>query len=257
MRVLKDLMKTGLKKGGFRLVKETLFEQYLNAANDEYLGLYHEANVKANGESGLTHEDFSKERRFYTVYQAIKQVLQRDVPGAFAECGCRYGHSSYIIAKTLEMYNQGAARDFYIFDSFEGGLSDKVDEDRHLLGDTDDVATQKQKQHFASEYESVKRLFADMPNVKITKGWIPEETFVGAVRDQQFAFAHIDVDLYEPTKASCEFFFERMPKGGVIVIDDYGSASFPGCRTAVDEFLAENEHSFFIENHVFGCLIIK
>jgi len=47
---------------------------------------------------------------------------------------------------------------------------------------------------------------------------------------------HIDVDLYEPTRAAFEFFHPRMAPGGVMVCDDYGFASCPGARKAVDEY---------------------
>jgi predicted O-methyltransferase YrrM len=50
---------------------------------------------------------------------------------------------------------------------------------------------------------------------------------------------HIDVDLYNPTKDSLEFFCPRLRPGGIIVCDDYGFSSCPGATAACNEFLAD------------------
>jgi Macrocin-O-methyltransferase (TylF) len=57
--------------------------------------------------------------------------------------------------------------------------------------------------------------------------------------DHRFALVHIDVDLYEPTRAALEFFHPRLSPGAVMICDDYGFASCPGARKAVDEYLAD------------------
>ncbi|HEX3704868.1 MAG TPA: TylF/MycF/NovP-related O-methyltransferase, partial [Vicinamibacterales bacterium] len=48
---------------------------------------------------------------------------------------------------------------------------------------------------------------------------------------------HIDVDLYEPTRDSIAFLYERMNPGGIVVCDDYGFMTCPGATKAIDEFL--------------------
>jgi hypothetical protein len=59
------------------------------------------------------------------------------------------------------------------------------------------------------------------------------------VEDRRFKLVHIDVDLYQPTRDSVEFFYPRMVPGGVILCDDYGSTRCPGARRAMDEFFFE------------------
>ena len=51
----------------------------------------------------------------------------------------------------------------------------------------------------------------DFDFVKIYKGWIPEK--FNLVDNSKFSFVHIDVDLYEPTLKSLEFFFPRLEEG--------------------------------------------
>ena len=69
------------------------------------------------------------------------------------------------------------------------------------------------------------------------KGWVPE-TFAG-LEDKSFCFAHIDLDLYQGVLDSLTFLYPRMSAGGIIVLDDFGFASCPGARRAVDEFFAD------------------
>jgi O-methyltransferase len=68
---------------------------------------------------------------------------------------------------------------------------------------------------------------------------------------------HIDVDLYQPTLDSLEFFWPRLADGGFVVVDDYGSSQFPGATTATNEFLDKNKPSFFYKVPMGACFIIK
>ncbi|HUB86539.1 MAG TPA: TylF/MycF/NovP-related O-methyltransferase, partial [Verrucomicrobiae bacterium] len=52
------------------------------------------------------------------LWDACKQVLGRNVPGSFVECGVWKGGSSAIMA--LALRNSGQNRALHLFDSFEG-----------------------------------------------------------------------------------------------------------------------------------------
>lgn len=66
--------------------------------------------------------------------------------------------------------------------------------------------------------------------MEIHRGWIPE--VLETMPERRYRFVHVDVDLYEPTRAAFAYFVPRMQIGGVIVTDDY---NWPGGRRAVDE----------------------
>ena len=53
--------------------------------------------------------------------------------------------------------------------------------------------------------------------------------------DRQISFLRLDVDWYEPTLKSLQHFWDRIPSGGIVVIDDWGSWS--GAREATINFL--------------------
>lgn len=53
---------------------------------------------------------------------------------------------------------------------------------------------------------------------------------------RKISLLHIDVDVYEPTKIILEKLWSRVVKGGVLMLDDYGTVE--GETKAVDEFFA-------------------
>jgi len=251
---MKDQLKATLGKVGYRIVPARVMETYA-LPNDPALSLYFDADKRANPDDDRTGDDFLKERRYDTLYHMVSHVLARGIEGDFAECGCKHGHSTAMIADLMQAAKSDA--NLWVFDSFEGGLSDKNEQDRtNNLADTDDQKTKTQKERFSSQISHVQNVFENQPFVNLVKGWIPD-TFTPDMASKKFAFAHVDVDLYEPTKASIEFFYDRMPVGGVIVVDDYNSATFPGARTAVEEFLSVNTPTFFIPSQLMGCVIVK
>jgi hypothetical protein len=165
-----------------------------------------------------TLADRAAERKFF-----LKELLSvvDDVPGDTAEAGVYRGASSWFICDHFA----GSDRIHWAFDSFEG-LPRQTERDGVFwsAGDLE-----------ASEAE-VRRLLAPY-RVEIRRGWIPQS--FAAVDAECFCFVHIDVDLYEPTRASLEFFYPRLSSGGIIVCDDYGFTTCPGAKSAFDEFVKD------------------
>ena len=54
--------------------------------------------------------------------------------------------------------------------------------------------------------------------------------------DQPVAFAHVDVDWYEPVLTCLQRVFPKLVEGGSIILDDYHD--WGGCRKATDEYIA-------------------
>jgi hypothetical protein len=170
-------------------------------------------------------EGFNTARR-WTLYQMTRLVAS--VPGDTAECGVFQGAGSFLIAKSLQRSGSNLPRTHFVFDSFEG-LSDPSAADGNAWRRGD----------LSCSLERVQGVLGSLPNVKLYKGWIPKP-FVHAA-EARFAFVHIDVDLYEPTRDSITFFYPRMNEGGIIVCDDYGFTTCPGATQAIDDFLADKQ----------------
>ncbi len=198
-------------------------------------------------------DNFTKQCRHHTLQQLVRRVLAQGIEGDLAECGCWKGTSAYQIAAAMQEAESGSA--LHIFDSFEGGLSDKKNEDINARIVQSGQQIEQEKQGFASSEKEVQDNLGGFDFVLYYRGWIPER--FPEVEEQRFSFVHIDVDLYEPTKQSLEFFFERLHMGGVIVVDDYGYTQFPGAKRAVDEFLVGRDVTLFYESPIGGCFLIK
>jgi len=169
------------------------------------------------------------------------------------ECGCWHGHSTIAIATILA--DRGFSGRFHVFDSFEGGLSDFQEKDESYFKLSDEEK-RVQIMQFASSFEFVSSATARFAFIELHRGWIPQSFASFAPRPVKFV--HIDVDMYEPTRAALDFFWNELVSGGCIVVDDYNHTVFEGATRAVDEFLDTKAPSMFYKVPFCGsCYIIK
>lgn len=229
-------------------VDKHIWEPYFSS-NDK-IHLYLEGLKASQGESS---DNFYKQLRFYSLQQMVNYVLRQELNGDFVECGVWKGHSAYIISTLL--FNNGFTEEFHIFDSFEGGLSNKTEQDKNLKSKLTEKGIKKESEHFSSTEEQVQSCLNSFDFVNLYKGWIPDR--FNEVENRLFSFVHIDVDLYEPTRDSLNFFYPKLIENGVIICDDYGLTQFPGSKKAVDEFLEKNSYKMFYEVPMGACFIIK
>ncbi|MEO6225483.1 MAG: TylF/MycF/NovP-related O-methyltransferase [Sphingomicrobium sp.] len=179
---------------------------------------WHDAEFNAyldrfNERAGI---NFNTHRRFMLA-QLLKLVAE--VEGDTAECGVYLGASSWLIC--------GVGRKHHLFDSFEG-LSEP---------DSADGTHWKRGVLSAPEDAVLNNLAPFREQLEFHRGWIPDR--FADVADRKFAFVHVDVDLYQPTRDSVEFFYSRLSPGGILLCDDYACTTCPGATKAIDEFLAD------------------
>ncbi len=167
----------------------------------------------------LAGNNFHSIDRKYTVDQFLR--LTKNLTGDTVECGAYLGATSYFICAFIQKNSQD--KQHHIFDSFEG-LSAPGKEDGSYWAKGDLNGTEEICRQHLSAFDFV----------HYYKGWIPGR--FEEVKALQFSFVHIDVDLYQPTLDSIQFFYERMTKGAVMLCDDYGFASCPGAKKAMDDF---------------------
>ena len=53
----------------------------------------------------------------------------------------------------------------------------------------------------------------------------------------RISLINIDLDFYEPTKVALDCLYSHVSRGGVVILDDYGS--FQGANNAIDEFFGD------------------
>lgn len=161
------------------------------------------------------------DRKF--VLHSIAQSVQ-DVPGEIVECGVFKGGGSFVMLAATN------SKHLFGFDSFEG-LSEPTEDDTPASS----TAFHWRPHDMAVGSETARKNLAKFEGrFTFFPGWIPSR--FQEVKDKKISLLHIDVDLFEPTFASLEFFYPRMSPGGIIVCDDYGFSTCPGARKAMDLF---------------------
>lgn len=185
---------------------------------------------KIRTETELLIEDIEA----YHIYMAVKRTAK--VPGDIAEVGVYMGGSAKIICSVK------GDRHLFLFDTFEG--LPQVDEI--------DAVWPFYEGKFAASYDKVRDYLKHQQNVTFYKGIFPDTA--GPIRDRKFSMVNLDVDCYESTKQSLEFFYSRMSPGGVILSHDYTTT--PGVRKAFDDFFAGKPEPV-LETAGSQCLVVK
>jgi len=151
--------------------------------------------------------------RYAVLALAARRVQTLQVPGDIAAVGVYRGHTSKILRHCAP------ERNLLLFDSFEGFERSEAD---IRFRDTSE--------------ELVKGVIGDTDRVTLVKGFVPG-TFKG-FEDRRFALVVLDVDKYQPTRDSLDFFLPRLSPGGYLFLHDYNNPESDwGVKRAVDEVM--------------------
>ncbi|NNG03462.1 MAG: macrocin-O-methyltransferase [Inquilinus sp.] len=174
-------------------------------------------------------------------FEIYRQVA--DLPGDVVECGVFKGESLLNFARFMEILNPGDRGKAVIgFDHFRG-LRDLTAADGTAahVGNTEGGWNPAD---FAPTLMQLIDLFhADSfvpqkPRIRIVDGDIRETAprFAEDNPGLRISLLHLDCDLYEPTLAALQAFYPRLVTGGIVLLDEYGLAEWPGESRAVEEY---------------------
>jgi O-methyltransferase len=156
----------------------------------------------------------------------LRTLIERKTEGAFAEVGVYQGWTAKLI------HHYAPERRLHLFDTFEGFTQRSAVAEANSTGfqvgaaEFSDTSLEKVRSYVRQQNE----------NVSYHRGYFPD-SIPPQLREERFAFVHLDADLYEPIWAGLEFFYPRMVKGGLLVVHDYNA--WIGSRTAVDRFFGD------------------
>ena len=152
----------------------------------------------------------------------LREIVVNHVPGSFAELGVHHGWSARLI------HHYCPERRFYLLDTFAGFTAHDLKHETVAVGFNAGPA-------FAdTTVELVRANIAPVgTTLEFVPGWFPASA-TAAMRDDRFAFVHLDADLEAPITAGLEFFWPRLSPGGMVLVHDYNA--WPGARQAVDHF---------------------
>ncbi len=208
---------------------ETLFSN-IKIGHLDFLSLYNRC-MSSTGTPAASWKIFRRAQRALTLGKYFDYSLS--VPGRKAECGVFLGFSALLTNQIAKMRNkEWTGENYHLIDSYEG-LSEPELKDSISVRDQNPMASYGAG-HFAIPLTTVQNNLSSFPKLRFQKGWIPD--IFSSLPEDKWSYVHIDVDLYNPTLKSLEYFFPRMAEGGVIINDDYASPLFPGGGIAWEEF---------------------
>lgn len=176
--------------------------------------------------------------RYATLGLAVERIRSERIPGAFAELGVWRGVTSAFL------HRLAPERTLYLFDTFAGFPAA-------------DLPAGAQDERFRDTSEdAVRARVGASANVLLRPGYVPD-TLAG-LEDERFAFVLLDLDLYDPTLASLEFFYPRVPRGGYLVIHDYNNPESDwACKRAFDAFLSDKPELVVELGDMWGSALIR
>jgi O-methyltransferase len=185
-------------------------------------------------EQGIKNKTISKELRslefetrdkvrFYAFWLQIERLKRNKIPGSFAELGVYKGITANM------MYEMDRTRTLHLFDTFTGFQETDLQQEKAQGG------KYTTKEFSDTSVEAVRKYINGGEAIVFHEGYFPDTT--AGLEKETFALVSIDVDLYKPTLAGLQFFYDRLTAGGIIMIHDYNH-NWEGVKTAVDEFIA-------------------
>jgi O-methyltransferase len=222
---------------GMRGTLARVFAQYVAEFSEPDRG-FDALYVEGLFATGTPPSPMRRRDRFRRLIQEFERTLE--LSGLVAECGCAGGLSSYLLCSRLRRQDRRFDGSGYeIYDSFQG-LSEPGAEDALEPGADELVSRSLKAGHFAFPLERVQHSLAAFPRIAYGPGWIPEAF---PKDERRYRFVHVDVDLYQPTKAGLEYFWPRLVPGGIMVCDDY---NWGGAKRAVEEFASTTGARFSV-----------
>jgi hypothetical protein len=182
--------------------------------------------------------------RLWSFILNIKRIIEEGVAGHFAELGVWRGNTAAVLAHFAILH----ARKAYFFDTYAGF------DQRDFVGAD---ANQPAKQFDQTSLDLVREVIGPRSEgCEFVRGYFPE-SIAPHHRTLEFAAVSLDCDLYEPMKAGLDFFYPRMPRGGLFLLHDYSSLCWPGSTRAVDEFCRATGENLILMPDKSGSAFIR
>jgi hypothetical protein len=168
----------------------------------------------------------------YRIHQALWCSRQaQKVEGDFVELGTGRG---FIMSAVLADFSNwdSSSRSLYLFDTF---ISTHPDEQGRQI--STDLVSQPHAKYYATSVDDVKMNFSEWPRVHIRQGDVFDT--LPSLDTQRVALLHIDLNFYKPEIYGLRTLWDRIPRGGVVLLDDYAFARREAQYVAMNELAEE------------------
>ncbi len=165
-------------------------------------------------------------------YEIYKKILK--LPGDVVECGVFKGASLVRLLTFRENLENTFSRKIIGFDAF--GKFPKASNDKKtkkLILPFKKGISKNELELYLNDKKFI--------NYELVKGDVRKTLpiFLKKSPEIKISLLHLDMDIYEPTKFVLKKIYDRIVRGGIILIDDY--TAVPGSTRAIDEFLKKNK----------------
>jgi hypothetical protein len=165
--------------------------------------------------------------RFFSLKECYDKTL--GISGHIADIGVFRGASMFFFAKLVQLYESTTLTQVHGFDWFKGNNPD---------GELDKLILPSSS---AESYENVIKLtnanrldhIIRLHNLDLT---VDLEDFFDTYPHLQFKIVFIDLGTYNVVNSVLPFFWNRLSKGGILILDTYNIQHTPGETKAVNEF---------------------
>jgi O-methyltransferase len=197
--------------------------------------------------------------KLHALIVATRHVVAHGIPGGIVECGVWRGGSMQAVARTLLAMGV-TDRDLHLFDTF-AGMPEPTEADRRRDGAAAaDLLRTRSRDATVWAVATLEDVQAGMA----ATGYPPERVHFhpGRVEDtipreapDRIALLRLDTDWYASTRHELEHLYDRVPSGGVVLLDDYDY--WEGARQAVDEFLDHTGERLLLAPMGSGRIAVK
>ena len=153
--------------------------------------------------------------------------------GDFVECGVNAGFVSSAIMRRLEWAKE--ARKYYLVDTFAGPVTEQFSAAEIEHGRKEVVSGLMAAGAYVTDLERVRANFAEWPNAVVVQGVVPE--ILQSIPADRVAFLHVDMNCAAPECAAVDYFWEKLSKGGIILLDDYAHNEYPEQKAPMDDVI--------------------
>lgn len=180
-----------------------------------------------------------------TQYELFKRTV--DLPGAIVEFGVYKATSLIRFIMFRDLLSNSHSRKVIAFDTFA-----KYPDNTHELdqGHMKDFIQKSGAESISTgQLVEVLENGGINENIELVEGDICETVprYISNNEDYQrgdsqclkVSLINLDVNFYLPTKIALEYFWPRLVRGGILLLDDYGIV--PGETQAVDEYFADKD----------------
>ena len=198
--------------------------------------------------------DITRISKLLAHYELYK--LTSEIPGAIVECGVFKGSSLSRFAMFRELFGNPYSKKIIAFDIFGKFPTTQFSQDKKFrnkfIEEAGDESISKQQMFQVLKHKGIEK------HIELVEGDITRTVpkYLEEHPELRISILNLDTDIYEPAVTILEQLYPRISKGGILILDDYGT--FPGETKAIEDYFKQKN----IEIKKFSfcmtpCYIIK